>query len=131
MQKDTTSNPTENKFTANRYNDWHYFVMAIIEGLVIIINFIGMLFMSLQIQSSLVWIQILTGAFILIQVPLFLFVLGFAIYSIAFLFVNKNNTKNARKSIRVLIRIHVIYVLYFMTMFIYWGITTMSLPQPQ
>ena len=129
MQNNTEPNP---ETRPEGRDDWHFIVMAIIEFALIAVNFVGLLFAALQIKSDKLWLQIIPGLFIIIQVPLLPFLIGFSLYSIGFLFVHRNyDHQKGTKNIRALIKIHVAYVLYFITMFTYWGVTAMSLPQPK
>lgn len=120
-----------NNASSIRHDGWHFVVMALIEGVVILINFIGMLFAALQIKSNVLIWQILPSLFVFIQVPLLPVLLGFTLYSLGFLFIHrKSGSSEGNKRIRNLIGVHVAYVLYFMVMFTYWGVSAMSLPQP-
>jgi hypothetical protein len=133
MEKPTMQNRTQNTNGNSEGRDnWHFIVMAIIEAAIIAVNFIGLLFAALQVKSEKLWLQIIPGLFIILQVPLLPFLFGFSLYSIGFLFIHRNvDPKKGMKDIRMLINIHVMYVLYFIAMFAYWGITAMSLPQPK
>lgn len=124
---DTTSNSKP----ADR-DDFHFIIMVAIEGFVIAINFIAMLFMAQQIKSDVLIWQIVPSLLIMIQVPLLPFLLGFSLYSLGLLFIHrKTKLQNASVAKRRLIKIHVFYVLYFVIMFTYWGVSAMSLPQPE
>jgi len=116
-------------------DNWHFIVMAIIEGGIVAVNFIGMMFAALQIKSENLYLQIIPSLFIIIQVPLLPFLLGFSLYSLGFLFIHRKvdpkDPKKNMKSIRILIKVHVTFILYFMAMFIYWSVFAMSLPQPK
>ena len=112
-------------------DDWHFIVLALIEGGFIGLNFLGMLFRALQIKSKVLCMQIIPSLLIMIQVPLFPVLLGFVMFSIGFLFIHRKVDVNKSKRMNILIKIHVVYVLYFIVMFTYWGITAMSLPQPR
>lgn len=117
---------------AENRDSWHFIVMAVIEGALIAVNFIGLLFAALQIRSEKLWLQIIPGLLIIIQVPLLPFLLGFTLYSLGFLFVHRKAEQYRDvKRIRTLVKVHVAYVLYFISMFTYWGISAMSLPQPK
>jgi hypothetical protein len=119
---------TMNNIQPSNRNDLHFhIIMATLGGVVIVINFLGMLFRALQIKSStLIW-QIIPSLLIILQVPLFPVLLGFLIYSLGFLFVHrKTKFQNIEVARRRLIKIQISYVLYFVVMFTYWGISMMS-----
>ncbi len=117
---------------STKEDNLHFIIMTAIEGFVLVVNFLGMLFMALQIKSSMVIWQIVPSLLIMIQVPLLPFLLGFLLYSLGFLFLHRRTALQASSvTKRRLIKTQVFYVLYFILMFTYWGVSAMSLPQPK
>lgn len=123
---------TMSNIKSTNEDNLHFIIMTAIEGFVLVVNFLGMLFMALQIKSNMVIWQIVPSLLIMIQVPLLPFLLGFLLYSLGFLFLHRRMALQAScVTKRRLIKTQVFYVLYFIVMFTYWGVSAMSLPQPK
>ncbi len=124
---------TTNNLKSSGVDDLNYHVvMAILEGFIIFINFLVMLFSALQIKIKIPILEIIPSMLIMLQVPLFPFLLAFVIYSLTFLSINKKVKFEAIGATkRRLIKIQIFYVFYFVVMFTTLGVLSMTFPQPK
>ncbi|NJD56091.1 MAG: hypothetical protein FIA94_06760 [Nitrospirae bacterium] len=107
---------------ANRRDHSFFIIVTILESLVLSTNFIAMLFMAFPIKSSVPLFELIRGVIIVMQVPLLPFILGCFICSLAFLFILKI-IKNNSATTRILIKVHIFFVLYIVVMFTYWNVS--------
>jgi hypothetical protein len=121
-----------NNSNSDDKNKSFFVAVTYIEGILVGINLFAMLCVAFKVNIKIPILEIIPSFLIMLQVPLMPLLLFALFFSIVFLFMHRNvDYKQSAAGTRKLINMHIIYVLYFVIMFVYFGVIGMSLPQPK